>query len=87
MFSDESTFHVSGEVQDLGQGKSTCLPATCVRQPKGERVLRPQQSQCVWTLLLHGNNHYRYFVSVHAPTVPLSTVCRITITLNLNYPM
>jgi hypothetical protein len=52
---------------------STCLPGTCSWQPKGECVLRPQQR-------VYGpffmENHYRYRVSGHAPTVPHSTATR-----------
>jgi hypothetical protein len=41
---------------------------TCLWQPKSERVLRPQHRKIVWPLLHHGDSHYGYRVSGHAPT-------------------
>jgi hypothetical protein len=52
IFSDDSTFHVSG----------------------GERVLHPKQRKSVWSLRRHGDDHYRYSVSGHAPTFLHSTI-------------
>jgi len=42
--------------------------------PRIVMVLRPQQRKSVRPLLLHGDDHYRYRVSGHAPRVPHSTV-------------
>jgi hypothetical protein len=36
-------------------------------------VLHPEQRKCVWPLH-HGDNHYRYHLSGHAPTIPQPTV-------------
>jgi hypothetical protein len=79
IFSDESTFHVSGKVNSnncrICGSKSLHVSLEHVRDSPRWTCFAPS-AKSVQPLVLHGADHYRYRVSGHVPTVPHSSVRR-----------
>jgi hypothetical protein len=76
-FSDASTFHVSGKVINTHNCRiwGSEKPHVSLEHAQRWTCFVPS-SKGVRPLVLHGDDHYRYRVSGHTPTVPQSTVRR-----------